>query len=182
MVCIPTYQERGVSLFISYRHQCLEHWAQWFFIRVIYTTTYQRLLTKGVVQLIVSCYIAIKNPEILRIFGNFREFLENFRHFEKNFSAFWGEIQERILDNFSGIMWLSLWTDQASIGSRLDRPVAGCKVPLEYIHTKFYLPLFWLPRIAKTSWESLWCKHLNNCNACPLRGSWHSTGSWNAMS
>ena len=38
--------KREVSPFISYIHQCLEHWAQRFFIRVICTTTYQRLFTK----------------------------------------------------------------------------------------------------------------------------------------
>ena len=41
--------------------------------------------------------ISLLETKCLRIFGNFREFLENFR-------AFVWEILERILDDFSGIM------------------------------------------------------------------------------
>ena len=74
--------KRGVSPFVSYIHQCLEHWAPRFFIRVIYTTTYQRLFTKrGRTTHCFLLYRYKKKPKFLRIFGNFREFLENFRHF-----------------------------------------------------------------------------------------------------
>ena len=59
---------------------------------------------KGAYNSLFLVIYRYKKTKFLRIFGNFRELLENFRHFKKNLRALFWEIPERILDIFSGIM------------------------------------------------------------------------------